>query len=82
MTVRGSSLAAKRRKNTAHGVGVGTSGNGMKQAPKERKKALDSYSTAFRTIQNVSVQIQDFQTPTSVVSQHTAAKSKVKEGMK
>ena len=43
---------------------------------------LASDSPAFRTIQNVSVQIQDFQTPTHVMSQHTAAKSKVKEGMK
>jgi hypothetical protein len=35
---------------------------------------------AFKTIQNVSVQIQDFQTQTHVMSQHTAAKSRAKEG--
>ena len=42
--------------------------------------ASDSpHSELFRTI---SVQIQDFQTEARVLSQHTGAKSKVKEDMK
>jgi hypothetical protein len=53
----------------------------MKQALKERKKMLDSCA-AFRTIQNVLDQIQDFPAPTRVTSKHIAAKPRVEEGMK
>jgi len=81
MTAQGSGPAAKRRKkyNPRRKPWVQV-GNGP--APTGRKKNARLRLPAFRTIQNVSVQIQDFQTQTHVMSQHTAAKLTIKEGMK